>query len=185
MDIINAAAFSFDDSMNTTKHQIAYLQNREEAGVTSGKDNSVDFPTAPEIPDVAAFYGVIEHLGTQFQAIMPRLEHKIRLWSQPELRRNIARKDEIIAREISKTLARFEKGDHTLHSALDHLLHRESNAAKKADREPVFDSPRINDEVWEFHLLLFIGFLAFINLSQLDLWIHHWWPRNNLGRTAM
>lgn len=147
MDIINAAAFSFDNAMSTTKHQLDYLCGMGSSKWFESSDGSVEFPRLPDIPEIAAVCAVADHLGTQFRSVMPRLDHKIRLLTQPALRRNIALKDTMISREIARSLARFNNGDHTMFSALDHLLQREMNAASKADRPPVFDSPRIKDEV--------------------------------------
>jgi hypothetical protein len=147
MDIINAAAFSFDDGMSTTKHQLDHLAGMTSTHIVECKDGSTDFPRLADLPDIAAISAVADHLGTQFRSVMPRLDHKIRMLTQPNLRRNFARKDAMISREIAKSLARFKAGDHTMFSALDHLLQREINAAQKADRQPVFYSSRIKDEV--------------------------------------
>jgi hypothetical protein len=147
MDIINAAAFSFDESMSATKHQLDHLKGLEAAGSVRGVDGSIEFPRPPELPDIAAIHAVTDHLGTQFRSTMPRLGHKICMLTQPSLRRNIAHKDEMISREIARSLSRYNSGNHTMFSALDHLLQREMMAAQKAGRQPVFDSPRIKDEV--------------------------------------
>ncbi|KAK6067157.1 cytochrome p450 monooxygenase [Seiridium cupressi] len=150
MDIINAAAFSFDDSMSTTKHQLDYLAGNGASQIVTGDGGSIEFPRLPDIPDIAAISAIADHLGTQFRSIMPRLDHKIRLLTQPDLRRNITRKDAMISREIARSLARFENGDHTMFSALDHLLQREMNASQKAGRQPDFTSPSIKDEIFGY-----------------------------------
>ncbi|KAI1870303.1 uncharacterized protein JN550_005231 [Neoarthrinium moseri] len=111
MDIINAAAFSFDGAMITA---------------------------------------VADHLGTQFRSVLPRLDHKIRMLTDSELRRNFSRKDAMISREINKSLGRLQSGDGTMTSALDHLLQREMNAASKAGRQPYFHSPQISDELFGY-----------------------------------
>ncbi|KAH8198801.1 hypothetical protein TruAng_007024 [Truncatella angustata] len=150
MDIINAAAFSFGDHMSTTKHQLKHLSELGQSQVVHGSDGAVRFLRLPEISDIAAISAVADHLGTQFRSMMPRLDHKIRMLTQPELRRNFARKDALISREIAKSVMRFDNGDRTTFSALDHLLHRERAAAQKANRKPVFHSPRIKDEIFGY-----------------------------------
>lgn len=146
MDIINAAAFSIGDSMSTTKHQLEYLTSGN-AKMVDRNNGSFEFSRLVDLPEIAAITAVADHLGTQFRSIMPRLDHKIRILTQPKLRRNIARKDAMISREIARSLQRFSSGDHAMFSALDHLLQREMNAAHKADRQPDYYSARIKDEV--------------------------------------
>jgi hypothetical protein len=147
MDIINAAAFSSDDSMSTTKHQIDFLNSELGTDTAVQANGSIKFPRALDIPGIAAMSAVADYLGTQFRAIMPRLEHRVRMLTNPSLRLIFSRKNEVILNETKKSIARFESGDQTTFSALDHLLQREINASTKTGRKPDFFSPRIRDEV--------------------------------------
>lgn len=182
MDIINAAAFSFDDGMSATKHQLDYLLGGGSSNVVERDNGSLEFPNLDDLPDIAAIFTVTEHLGSQFRSIMPRLDHKIRILSRPELRRSIARKDAMISREIARSLSRFEGGDYTMLSALDHLLHREMNAAQKTGRQPDFYSHSIKDEVGSRH-----SGRSLVDLLMMasDIWIRYCWPRDGFDLASV
>jgi hypothetical protein len=67
----------------------------------------------------------------------------------PFYRRANAHKEALLARELEKARPRFQSGDEVKRSALDDILHRELNAAKKEGRKPNYDSRPIKDEVRE------------------------------------
>lgn len=148
MDIINAAALSFDDSMSTTKNQLDFLNSAEGTETTVAPDGSIQFARAADIPAIAAINSLTDYIGGQLRALLPKLEHRIRYLTSPDLRHKFARKNEAIRNETSKSLARFASGDKTTLSALDNLLQREMNASAKAGRKPDFYSARISDEVY-------------------------------------
>lgn len=149
LDIINAAAFAFDDSMSTIKHQLDHLESAEalQATVTPSSDGSVEFSRSPDTDNTVMNTILSDHLGTQFRASHPRLNHRVRMLLNPALRRAFAQKNEMVSREVEKSLGRINSGNTDALSALDHLLLREMGAAKKAGRTPEFHSTRIYDEV--------------------------------------
>ncbi|ORY68347.1 cytochrome P450 [Pseudomassariella vexata] len=150
IDIINAATFAFDDSLCTVKHQLDYLATTDSRQLPVNPDGSVDFPQLPELDDIAVVHALCDHIGNQFKSLKPKLSHKFKLLTDSSFRRNLARKDELITQEINKSLQRFESGDNTMFSAMDHMLQREREAAKKAGRKPDFHSRRIYDELFGY-----------------------------------
>ncbi|RYP54383.1 hypothetical protein DL768_000800 [Monosporascus sp. mg162] len=152
-DMINAAAFAFGSDMSAIKAQLDHIRSCSSPETIQASSFPVDasgavqFPTVPELPDISACRDVAEHVGVLFNALMPRLEDRWKMLTNRRLKKSVKRKDEMIRREIEKSLARMESGDGAMLSAVDHLLQREKAAATKADRNPDFHSRKIYDEL--------------------------------------
>ena len=147
IDIINAAAFGIDDDFSTVKHQLDSLIKTTPGETRLNIDGSVAFSRLPSVPEIAAIEFLCDHLGEQFKSRSPLLNHRWQLLTNPALSKAIAIKDKFIYDEIEKAVARFQNGDSSTRSAMDHILQREINAAEKAGRQPVFHSSRLHDEV--------------------------------------
>ncbi|RYO83345.1 hypothetical protein DL766_008466 [Monosporascus sp. MC13-8B] len=146
IDIINAATFGLDDDLSTVKHQLDSLAKMGDAELPLSPDGSVEFAHPPDVPEIAAIHEIGLHIGEQFKAFFPKITHRYKILTKPSLVKAISMRDKLIHDEIEKALARLRSGGR-VRSAMDHILQREMNAAKKADRLPVFHSPRIHDEV--------------------------------------
>ncbi|RYP15252.1 hypothetical protein DL765_005827 [Monosporascus sp. GIB2] len=146
IDIINAATFGLGDDLSTVKHQLDSLARVGDAELPLSPDGSVEFAHPPDVPEIAAIHEIGLHIGEQFKALFPKISHRYKVLTRPSLVKAISMKDKLIHDEIEKALARLRSGGR-VRSAMDHILQREMNAAKKADRLPVFHSPRIHDEV--------------------------------------
>lgn len=148
IDIINAASFGLDDDLSTVKHQLNSLTSLSDgAELPVNADGSVQFTHPPDVPEIAAIHQISLHIGATFKSQWPLFAHYYRLWTSPSLMKAIRLKDKLIHDEIEKSVARFRSGNERTRSAMDHILQREMNAAKKAGRPPVFHSARIRDEV--------------------------------------
>lgn len=147
IDIINAAAFGLEDNFSTLKSQLDTLTPLSAAELPVKADGSVEFPHPPYGPEIAAIHELGLHIGEQFKSMLPRFAHFFAILTSRSLRRAFAIRDKFIHGEIEKALARYRSGNDRMRSAMDHVLQREMNAAKKAGRPPVFHSPRIHDEV--------------------------------------
>ena len=146
MDIVGAAAFGFEDDMAIVKRQIEYF--RENGVKTEENPNgSVDFPRLPLVGDVATLKAVAGYMGFQIMSPFPRITHMYCMSTNSKLRRDIARKDDIIKRQITDSINRFKNGDDTLRSATDYLIQREYSVATKEGRDPDIFSRRTIDEV--------------------------------------
>ncbi|RYP91149.1 hypothetical protein DL770_002711 [Monosporascus sp. CRB-9-2] len=149
IDIINAATFGLDDGLSTVKHQLDSLAKVGDAELPLRPDGSVKFTHPPDVPEIAAIHEIGLHIGEQFKASFPKISHRYKMLTKPSLAKAISMKDKLIHDEIEKALARLRSGGR-VRSAMDHILQREMNAAKKADRRPVFHSPRIHDELFGY-----------------------------------
>ncbi|RYP65762.1 hypothetical protein DL771_008127 [Monosporascus sp. 5C6A] len=149
VDIINAATFGLDDDLSTVKHQLDSLAEVGNAELPLSPDGSVKFAHPPDVPEIAAIHEVGVHIGEQIKTLFPKLSHRYKVLTKPSLSKAISMKDKFIHDEIEKALARLRSGGR-VRSAMDHILQREMNAAKKADRPPVFHSPRIHDELFGY-----------------------------------
>ncbi|KAH7028869.1 cytochrome P450 [Microdochium trichocladiopsis] len=150
LDIINAAAFGLGDDMCITKRQLDFLNSLSQFEPGIGPAGSATIPREAHIPDIAAIYEFGHHVGTQFKAISPKLAHPYKVLTSPTLSKAIARKNELIRREVEKTLDRIRTGDAGTRSAMDNIIMREMASAEKAGREPDYHSPQIYDELFGF-----------------------------------
>lgn len=150
LDIINAAAFGLGDDMSITKQQLDFLASLGQFDHTVNADGSVTIPREAHVPDIAAIYEFGHHVGTQFKAISPTWAHPYKVLTSPSLRKAIARKNELIRREVDKTLGRIRTGDKAMWSAMDNIILREMASAERAGRNPNFHSPQIYDELFGF-----------------------------------
>lgn len=117
----------------------------------------VEFPRAPLAPTMDAMLRTTENITkvavTGFPAIAWWLLSLI-----PKVRKLRKLKDGFIKDQVDKAIARLEKskledGDSKLKCGLDLILQRERAMAVKEDREPIFWSDSIKDEVSYFSFL--------------------------------
>jgi hypothetical protein len=148
MDMINAAAFGFDDRLYLLRHQINHLRALDPAtrAVDHG-DLVVEFPRPPAVDDIATFQIVIQYLGQQLNEPLPSLVHMYNMATDSGLRSAIRRKDQIVVAQIHKSAHKLAKGDSTQVSAVDYVVQREISVAKKEGRNVNFTSKRMIDEV--------------------------------------
>ncbi|KAI6371346.1 hypothetical protein MCOR25_003954 [Pyricularia grisea] len=149
LDMINAAAFAYDEDSCAVSCQIRHLDSPD-VRVNEKPDGSIEFSRAPDTEQAVVVHELGEYLGTQFVSPAPRLAHAFNYLTKPRLRRNLAKRDQMVFDEVRKALKRIESGESTTASALEHLLRREMESAKKAGREPNFFSPTIRDEAWGY-----------------------------------
>jgi hypothetical protein len=174
MDIVNSAAFAFNDSLSGTKHQFDYLTSIPNFSPTIASDGSLEFPHVPQLADIAAFVGFIECGGKAATSPMPRLTYYWMRLTSPSFRRFTAEKNRIVIREIQKSVNRIQEpnDDGLSLSAIDNILRRETTVAAKEGRKPNFFSPRIRDEVM---LLTRMKPLLFLT-GKTDIWLCISWP---------
>jgi hypothetical protein len=147
MDMIHAAAFAFGDDMSLIKSQLANLVVKDGLKLSVDSNGSILFPRPPVVPEIAALQAVVNYLGDQVKAPIPKLSYWYRYLTDSSYRSNIAIKDQVIKAQINKSLQRHNSGDNTQESATDYLIQRENSVAKKEGRDPDFFSRRTIDEV--------------------------------------
>lgn len=113
-------------------------------GTTSKKEAAFAFPEPPTDGAMEALHRFNESVTPGAAGLPMKLFHKINNL-RPYMREAFANKDKMMDRQVELAVQRHEAGE-PLDSALDFMIRREINAAKKAERAPVFDSPSMHDE---------------------------------------
>lgn len=170
MDMINAAAFAFNDSLSGTRHQLDYLSSLVDFTPSVAPDGSIEFPQLPTLPDLAAFITIFKASGVTATSPLPMLTHRYQIATNSELRRAMAHRDRVLHREIQKSLRKMEErnDDGMGSSAVENILRREEAVAAKEGRQPDFHSGRIRDEVSMDSVRISYNKLIIL---QKDLWI--------------
>lgn len=149
LDFIFAATFGLDPEDSMTSAQRQLLMSNPDIDLPRKFDEPVEFLTATRPPVFEAILTLTESLETTVKSPLPRLHHDL-LRQMPYMRKARAVKEAFITTEIEKRVARFESGDTVKRSALDDVLQRELNAAKKEGRIPNLKSRAIYDELFGF-----------------------------------
>jgi hypothetical protein len=148
MDMVNAAAFAFEDDLSITKQNLNYIISAEKPPTIVNADHgALDFSRPPLVSEVAVLQAVAKFLGEQTISPAPKYIRWYKMLTDAKLRRNLVSKDDIIKSRIQKSLKRLEAGDKTQFSATDYLIQREHSVARKENRSPDFYSRRNIDEV--------------------------------------
>lgn len=147
-DIIKVVALGEGDSESMTEAYHEKVRRFDTEGQHPEKDAAFVFPANLPNEDLLAHQVQQEAVGTSVSIPFPSLFHKINN-CRPSLRRSYACKDKMLTKQIGLALKRLEAG-REVKSALDYMLKREINAAKKAERRPVLDSPYMRDELYGY-----------------------------------
>lgn len=146
-DMVNGAAFAIEDNMSATMHQLNFTAALKDMNVNEEEDGSVNIPRAPDQPTLAAFHRLTEYQGEQARSINAPIQHKLRMLTDPALRKafNVVRT--VFTDEVKKSLARTDStGGSVMMSALDQMLSREKQYAEKHGKKPEYFHGRIIDE---------------------------------------
>ncbi|KEY74712.1 hypothetical protein S7711_05462 [Stachybotrys chartarum IBT 7711] len=151
MDMVNAAAFAFEDDLSITKQNLNYIISAEKPPTIVNADlGALDFSRPPLVSEVAVLQAVAKFLGEQTVSPAPKYIRWYKMITDAKLRRNLVSKDEVIKSRIQKSLKRLEAGDKTQFSATDYLIQREYSVARKENRSPDFYSRRNIDELFGY-----------------------------------
>ncbi|ETS82913.1 hypothetical protein PFICI_04789 [Pestalotiopsis fici W106-1] len=148
-DIIKIVALGEGDSQSMTElyHDIVRKTDLE-GQVPDSKDAPVHFPDHLPNEDLRSHQVQQDAVGQSISAPLPGLFHKMNN-RKPHMQEAYATKARMLEKQIGLAIKRAEAGE-DVKSALDHMVKREINAAKKAGRAPVFDSPYMKDELYGY-----------------------------------
>lgn len=149
LDFIFAATFGLKSNASMTNAQQKLLLSNPGIDIPTKSYGAVEFPTASRPPAFQAILTLTESLETTVKSPLPRLHHDI-LRQMPYMRKARAVKEAFITSEIERRVALFQSGDTAKRSALDDVLQRELNAAKKEGQSPDLKSRAIYDELFGF-----------------------------------
>jgi hypothetical protein len=164
MDMVNAAAFAFDDNMGIIKRNLSSFGSINNALTPdeSETDQPVEFSRVPVTPEISAMQGVVRFLGTQSVSPWPFLTYWYNMLTNTNLRSQFRMKDDVIKKQLAISGKRLEAGDKAQFSATDYLVQREYSVARKENRTPNLYSRRTIDEVSR-------TFLQYISFGVTDI----------------
>lgn len=163
LDAVHAFAFGGEFEYSATKNQLALLEGMSTEGIqellghdtvsTSRHDEPVQFPNAKSHELVDATLSLTEAVETVQGTPSMRLAWKL-LQLSPQHRRDKKIRDACIFRELQRAVSHMSAGDSTsrVRSAVDHMIQRETQLAKKDGRKPEYFSSVMMTEVSGFRV---------------------------------
>lgn len=148
-DIIKIVALGEGDSQSMTDlYQDIVLKSNFEDQYPESKDSAFTFPDHLPNEDLMAHQVQQDAVGASVTSPSPALFHKINN-RKAAMKKAYDVKNRMLEKQIGFAVKRAESGEE-VKSALDYMIRREINAAKKADRQPAFDSPYMKDELYGY-----------------------------------
>ena len=151
MDIIWGATFG--SQMNVSDTQTKLLSGLSHIEQPAGPEDEIVFPRAPEPESFEAVLAVCDSCEVPLKALFPRFQHRWALRLFPKLRKAVAHKDRLIKDGLQRAWQKFSVAaddDDAVKCALDLVVQREAQMAKKEGRAPEWDTPDIRDELFGF-----------------------------------
>jgi hypothetical protein len=148
-DVIKVVALGEGDSESMTELYHQTVQKFHSDSQHPDDKNAVFvFPENVPNEDLLAHHLQQEAIGQSVATVSPALFHMINNL-KPSMRHAFALKKKMLEKQIGLGIKRLEEGKE-VKSALDYIIRRETNAAKKAERMPRFDSPYMHDELYGY-----------------------------------
>lgn len=147
LDATRSAAFGVDDDNRALLRDLQCVRSCNVEASPGNPGAPVKFPEADLGPEVGAIHDLGEIIVLGQASPLPWVSHALAMCTPRHLRAWFKRKSIIDTqtRESLKKLARY--GESAKESALDQVLWREMNMAKKLGRQPDFYASAIRDEV--------------------------------------
>ncbi|KAH7159615.1 cytochrome P450 [Dactylonectria estremocensis] len=146
LDIVSSVTFGLDDDRATLQKETSHLRQLD-CIKTSEVNGAVDFPRAPTDPETDSLFDLADMIAVAQRSPFPWWSQHLALL-KPKHAKAWWYRRRLIYRQTTRSVKRLKDGRGLTHEcALDQLLWREMNAAKKADRQPDFYSPIIRDEL--------------------------------------
>ncbi|KAF4448428.1 hypothetical protein F53441_8151 [Fusarium austroafricanum] len=160
-EIIWAATFGFDTGSTTVQTEL--LESLPEMKHVTGIDQAVEFPVAPDPAIFKAGLALNDAMNIGVNSLIPSVQLWLAYNLLPSLRSARALKEKVIQDEIRKAIEKFSKqtdlkfedqGSLKRHmkSAVDIVIARELENARKEGRKPELMSRIVQDELFSFLL---------------------------------
>ncbi|RYO89312.1 hypothetical protein DL764_008606 [Monosporascus ibericus] len=149
-DIIKVVALGEDDSRSMTAQYLDTVRSATSADQMSETTKDIVFVFAKNEAndDLRAHQTQQEAVGESITHPSPKLFHIFHNLTAP-MREAFALKTSMLERQVSLAVKQFKAGE-GVKSALDYMIQREASAAKKAGRQPLFDTPSMRDELYGY-----------------------------------
>jgi cytochrome P450 len=151
MDIIWGATFG--SQMNVSDAQTKLLSSLGHIEQPADQEAEIVFPRAADPESFKAVLTICDTVEIPATALFPRFQHRWALRLFPSLRKAVAHKDRLIDEALKRAASKFSvatEDDDAVKSALDLVVQRESQLAKKEGRTPKWNTPDIRDELFGF-----------------------------------
>ncbi len=145
LDVIFAATFSLEVKKGNTVAQLQQLQAAQ-VSLPKSPDELVEFPQFIRPDSFEAISVLVGSLAITIKAPFPIFAHWA-LRQMPYMRKARADKEKLFKDMINESIEKVTTDKHVKRSALDDIILRETAAAKKDGRAPVYHSRTIYDEV--------------------------------------
>ncbi|EXJ69984.1 uncharacterized protein A1O5_07057 [Cladophialophora psammophila CBS 110553] len=149
LDVIFAAAFGLEIQDSNTFAQLQQLSSAKNLDRPQSLSDPMPFPQFHRPATFEAIATLTESLEVSIKAPFPRFAHWV-LRQLPYMRKARAAKEKLFSDMVEESLSKLSSGTKVKRSALDDILQRETAAAKKENRSPVYHSRAIYDELFGF-----------------------------------
>lgn len=146
-DVVKAVAFGQGDAQSMTQDHKGIVQETEVGGAYDTQ-TVFKFPAFPPNDILFSHNLHQEAVGASLTAPFPALFHKINN-RKSKMQEAYSIRNRMVHKQIELALDRLARGE-AVKSALDYMIQREVNAATKANRQPVLDSPQMQDELYGY-----------------------------------
>jgi hypothetical protein len=151
MDIIWGATFG--SQMNVSDEQTKLLSGLGHIDQPADQEDEIVFPRATDPEGFKAVLTICDSVEIPAKALFPRIQHRWALRLFPSLRKAVALKDQLIEDALNRAAKSFSVAaddDDAVKCALDLVVQREAQMAKKEGRTPKWNTPDIRDELFGF-----------------------------------
>lgn len=193
LDMIAQAAFGIGTEQTQCFKQLNHLKNTQGQKVngshsqpisngTKLEDTEVKFSSAPMNEELGALTNVGEAVSISVRSPLPQIQMFLYKKLSPVMRRTLYLAEQLFKREVANSLERRQQGL-PQRSALDHMLVREDDMARKEGRDADYYSQMIYSEVRivQISVLLFLSFCLFFSFlfPLVPLYIYPYWRQDS------
>lgn len=146
-DIVKAVAFGKGDAQSMTRLHTEIVRDTKGGGVDE-TETVFAFPAYPPKDILVSHNLHQEAVGASLTSPSPALFHKINNL-RPQMQEAYDTRHRMVQEQIKLAVERQAAGEE-VKSALDYMIKREVNAAAKASRQPILDSPQMQDELYGY-----------------------------------
>ncbi|KAK8024541.1 hypothetical protein PG993_012607 [Apiospora rasikravindrae] len=152
VDLIMSA--SLGEQTNLNKTQTEMLSCLDAVDPPADANALADFPVAEEASVYRAVRTLVDSIQIGMSSPLPRHHMNFALRFYPSLAAARRVTDDLMTRVLAKAWAKFSRGQDggVVSTAADLLMKREAQSATKANREVVYDTRAIRDELFGFYL---------------------------------
>ncbi|KAJ0418303.1 cytochrome P450 [Aspergillus carlsbadensis] len=151
LDVILSATFELE--AGTIAAQTALLEKLDSIALPADRDSPVVFPNAEDPEAFTSIRSLLDSVEIGLNSPVPTQHMRFALAFYPELSSARKYKNSMIAERVDRAWKRFgdqKHGDDQVRCALDLLIQRQAQMARKEHRDPTYDVEAIKGELFGF-----------------------------------